>query len=199
MALITQDFYTRQDVVTVARELLGKLLVTQFDGKLTSGIITETEAYEGITDRASHAYSGRRTERTEIMYRIGGTAYIYLCYGVHSLFNIVTNTEGIPHAILIRGILPVDGIPFMLERTNTKRILSDFSNGPGKLSKALGIHYSHTGLDLTIKPGRKYDPGIWLEDNGLLLNLDKIKITSRIGVDYAGEDAFLPYRFVYKI
>jgi DNA-3-methyladenine glycosylase len=199
MTLITKDFYTRPDVVTIAKELLGKLLVTKFEGKLTSGIITETEAYEGITDRASHAYSGRRSERTEIMYRIGGTAYIYLCYGVHSLFNIVTNVEGIPHAILIRGILPVDGIPTMLERTNKKGILNDFSNGPGRLSKALGIHYSHTGLDLTIKSERKCDHGIWLEDNGLLINMDQIKVTPRIGVDYAGEDAFLPYRFVYRI
>jgi len=199
MPLITKNFYTRPDVVTIAKELLGKLLVTEFEGKLTSGIIIETEAYEGITDRASHAYSGRRSERTEIMYRIGGTAYIYLCYGVHSLFNIVTNVEGIPHAILIRGIQPIDGIPFMLERTNKKKILNDFSNGPGKLSKALGIHYSQTGLDLTIKPGRKCDPGIWLEDNGLLVNINEIKVTPRIGVDYAGEDAFLPYRFVYRI
>lgn len=199
MTLITKDFYTRSNVIIIAKELLGKLLVTKFEGKLTSGIITETEAYEGITDRASHAYSGRRSERTEIMYRIGGTAYIYLCYGVHSLFNIVTNVEGVPHAILIRGILPADGIPTMLERTNKKKILNDFSNGPGRLSKALGIHYSHTGFDLTIKPGRKCDPGIWLEDNGLLVNINEIKVTPRIGVDYAGEDAFLPYRFVYKI
>ena len=198
MPLITRDFYTRSDVVHIARELLGKSLITQFEGKLTSGIITETEAYEGITDRASHAYSGRRSERTEIMYRIGGTSYIYLCYGVHSLFNIVTNVEGIPHAILIRGIIPVDGIQHMLERTGKKEILEDFTNGPGKVTKALGIHYSQTGLDLTVRPGKKQDPGIWLEDNGFLINDAEIKVTPRIGVDYAGEDAFLPYRFVYK-
>jgi DNA-3-methyladenine glycosylase len=197
MSLITQDFYTRPDVVVIARELLGKLLVTQFDGKLTSGIITETEAYEGITDRASHAYSGRSSERTEIMYRVGGTAYVYLCYGVHSLFNIVTNAEDIPHAILIRGIKPVDGVKYMVKRTYKSNISKDFSNGPGKVSKALGIHYSHTGFDLTKKPVRKNDQGIWLEDIGFSVNQDKIKVTPRIGVDYAGADASLPYRFVY--
>ena len=197
MSLLTKDFYTRPDVVVIARELLGKLLVTQFDGKRTSGIITETEAYEGITDRASHAYSGRRSERTEIMYRAGGTAYVYLCYGVHSLFNIVTNVEDIPHAILIRGIKPVDGIQFMLERTGKKEISGNFSNGPGKVSKALGIHYSHSGYDLTKKPLKKQDPGIWLEDNGFLVNQENIRITPRIGVEYAAADALLPYRFVY--
>jgi DNA-3-methyladenine glycosylase len=198
MTLITRDFYTRPDVVLIARELLGKLLVTQFDGKLSGGIITETEAYEGITDRASHAYAGRRSERTDIMYRMGGTAYVYLCYGVHSLFNIVTNVEEIPHAVLIRGILPVDGSQHMLERAGKKEILKDFTNGPGKVTKALGIHYSHTGLDLIVKPGRKRDSGIWLEDNGFSINVAEIKVTPRIGVDYAGEDALLPYRFVYK-
>jgi DNA-3-methyladenine glycosylase len=197
MTLITKDFYIRQDVVAIARELLGKLLLTQFEGKISCGIINETEAYEGIADRASHAWSGRRSERTEIMYRIGGTAYVYLCYGVHSLFNIVTNVEGIPHAILIRGIIPVDGVQHMLKRTGKKEILKNFSNGPGKVTKALGIHYSHTGFQLTEKPYRKFDSGIWLEDNGFPVNQEEIRATPRIGVDYAGEDALRPYRFVY--
>jgi DNA-3-methyladenine glycosylase len=197
MTLILRDFYTRSDVVGIARELLGKLLTTQFEGKRTSGIITETEAYAGITDRASHAYSGRRSERTEVMYREGGTAYVYLCYGVHSLFNVVTNAEGIPHAILIRGIIPIDGIEHMLERTGKKEISRNFSNGPGKLTRVLGIHYTHTGLDLTVKPVRKSDPGIWIEDPGILVNENEILITPRIGVDYAGEDASLPYRFLF--
>lgn len=196
MPLIKKNFYTRPDVVTIARELLGKLLVTQFDGKLSSGIITETEAYEGITDKASHAYAGRRSERTEIMYRVGGTAYVYLCYGMHSLFNIVTNVEGIPHAILIRGINPVDGSQYMLERTGKKEIVKDFSNGPGKVTKVLGIHYSHTGLNLTKKSYRNCDSGIWLEDIGCLVKEVEIKVTPRIGVEYAGDDALRPYRFV---
>jgi DNA-3-methyladenine glycosylase len=196
MPLITRDFYTRPDVVMIARELLGKQIVTQFEGKRVSGIISETEAYEGVTDRASHAYSGRRSERTEIMYRVGGTAYIYLCYGVHSLFNIVTNVTGIPHAILIRGILPVDGVQYMLDRTGKTTISNDFSTGPGKVSKALGIHYSQTGLDLTKKPVKMNLPGIWLEDNGVVPNPGKIRITPRIGVDYAGEDALRLNRFL---
>ena len=194
---IPQTFYLHPDVVFIARELIGKLLLTRFEGKQTSGIITETEAYEGVTDSASHAFSGRRTLRTEIMYRIGGTAYVYLCYGIHSLFNIVTNQENIPHAILVRGIIPVDGKQYMLERTGKNNISNDFSNGPGKVSKVLGIHYSHTGFDLTKHHKRKNDQGIWLEDIGLSVNPEKIKITARIGVDYAGKDASLPYRFVY--
>jgi DNA-3-methyladenine glycosylase len=199
MTLILKDFYTRSDVVSIARELLGKMLITQFDGKRSSGIITETEAYEGITDRASHAYLGRRSKRTEIMYRVGGTAYVYLCYGVHSLFNIVTNVENIPHAILIRGIIPVDGIDHMLDRTGKKELSKDLSNGPGKLTKALGIHYIHTGLDLTFKPGKNSDSGIWLEDNGFWVNKNEIRVTPRVGVDYAGEDASLPYRFFFQM
>jgi DNA-3-methyladenine glycosylase len=197
MPLITRDFYTRPDVVLIAKELLGKLLVTRFDGRLTSGIISETEAYEGITDRASHAYGGRRSDRTEIMYRIGGTAYIYLCYGIHSLFNIVTSIEGIPHAILIRGILPVDGIPIMLKRTGRKSIVKDFADGPGKVTKALGIHYSLTGSDLTKTPLRRNVNGIWVEDINYNLKHGRINVTPRIGVDYAGDDALKPYRFIY--
>ena len=198
MSIIQKDFYIRPDVVLIARELIGKLLVTNFGGKITSGIIVETEAYEGVTDRASHAYSGRRSNRTEIMYQAGGTAYVYLCYGVHSLFNIVTNVEGIPHAVLIRGIIPVDGIKIMLERTGKAVMLKNFSSGPGKVARALGIHYSHSGIQLITKSYETRDAGIWLEENNLLQNREKIKITRRIGVDYAGSDAFLPYRFVYQ-
>ena len=165
---------------------------------MTSGIITETEAYEGITDMASHAWGGRKSNRTEVMYRIGGTAYVYLCYGVHSLFNIVTNIQDIPHAILIRGIAPVDGKQYMLDRSGKSAIGKDFSNGLGKVSKVLGIHYSHTGMDVTKKPLNKDASGIWLEDTGISINKKEIKVTPRIGVGYAGPDALLPYRFVYE-
>jgi len=105
--VLAESFYNRKDVVKIARELLGKLLVTEF-GARTSGIIVETEAYAGTTDKASHAYKGRRTGRTEVMYSQGGTAYVYLCYGIHHLFNVVTNIKDIPHAVLIRAIEPVD-------------------------------------------------------------------------------------------
>lgn len=196
MIVLPRSFYIRKDVVAIARELLGKYLFTQFDGRLTGGIITETEAYEGVTDKASHAYGNRYTARTEVMYRIGGTAYVYLCYGVHSLFNIVTNQVNVPHAILIRAIHPVEGIAVMLERRGEKAVTKDFLTGPGKISKALGIHYSHSGTDLTQKPASLNGDGIWIENRGIDPDPEKIRTTRRIGVDYAGEDALLPYRFV---
>lgn len=192
---LPRSFYLEPDVVKIARDLLGKHLVTRFDGELTSGMITETEAYEGITDRASHAYGNRLTPRTSVMFREGGIAYVYLCYGIHSLFNIVTNQEGIPHAILIRGILPCDGIGTMIERAGKKEISSAIGIGPGKVSTLLGIHYSVSGLDLCRRPIKKTEPGIWIEDRGVIVDSRKILATPRIGVDYAGEDALLPYRF----
>lgn len=188
---LLRSFYERSDVVALARELLGKELVTCFDGVLTSGIITETEAYAGVTDKASHAFGGRRTPRTEIMYARGGTAYVYLCYGMHSLFNVVTNVKDIPHAILIRGMQPVKGLDIMLDRTGKSKISGSFSDGPGKVAKALGIHYSCSGLDMT-------DGAIWIEDRKIKIMAEDIVSGPRIGVDYAGEDALLPYRFIWN-
>ena len=186
---LTRSFYLRNDVVEIARDLLGKVLVTNFDGKLTTGIINETEAYAGATDKASHAYNNLRSKRTEIMYTTGGMAYVYLCYGVHSLFNVVTNKKEIPHAVLIRGIIPQDGKDIMSVRAGRNILKGKDTNGPGKLSKALGIHYSHTGIDLC-------GDLIWLEDRKVKVRKSEIKITKRIGIEYAGEDADLPYRFV---
>ncbi|MCK9424051.1 MAG: DNA-3-methyladenine glycosylase [Bacteroidales bacterium] len=192
--VLPRSFYLHPDVVTIARELLGKYLVTCMDGIVTSGMICETEAYAGITDRASHAFGGRRSQRTEIMYCQGGTAYVYFCYGVHSLFNVVTNKKDIPHAVLIRGIIPADGKEFMLRRAGKGRITKDFGIGPGKVAKILGIHYSHTGLDLTI--GNEKSPvAIWIEDRGVSVDPYGIISGPRIGVSYAGENALLPYRF----
>jgi len=188
---IPPSFYLKDDVVKIASELLGKYLFTNFNGMLTGGIITETEAYAGITDKASHAYDDKRTKRTEIMYYKGGTAYVYLCYGIHSLFNIVTNAENIPHAVLIRGIFPALGEEIILKRVNKKKLSKEVTNGPGKVSKALGIHFSHSGLSLS---GDK----IWLEDKGIKIAKNEIKITKRIGIDYAGDDVKLPYRFILK-
>ena len=188
---IPPSFYIKDDVVKIASELLGKYLFTNFNGMLTGGIITETEAYAGITDKASHAYDDKRTKRTEIMYYKGGTAYVYLCYGIHSLFNIVTNAENIPHAVLIRGIFPTLGEEIILKRVNKKKLSKEVTNGPGKVSKALGIHFSHSGLSLS---GDK----IWLEDKGIKIAKNEIKITKRIGIDYAGDDVKLPYRFILK-
>lgn len=202
--MIERSFYMRDDVVLISRELIGKYLFTCFEGKLTGGIISETEAYNGIVDKASHAWSGRRTARTEIMYRKGGTAYIYLCYGIHSLFNIVTNNEDIPHAVLIRSIIPVVGFDLMCLRTNKRTLNHNEGIGPGKVSKLLGIHYSNSGLDISYDQlDRKSDiqhdikRKIWIEDRGIIPEAEEVHVTKRIGVDYAQEDADLPYRFVW--
>jgi DNA-3-methyladenine glycosylase len=195
MKILPRDFYLRDDVVLIARELLGKMLYSQFDGLLTGGIIVETEAYAGVIDKASHAYGNRRTQRTEVMYSMGGTAYVYLCYGVHSLFNVVTNKENVPHAILIRAIKPVIGIETMLKRSGKDGIDKAFGTGPGKVSKLLGIHYSQSGIDLTKKPVEKQGQGIWLADEGNVVLPETIVTGQRIGVGYAGQDALLPYRF----
>jgi DNA-3-methyladenine glycosylase len=186
---LTKEFYTRDSVKMIARDLLGKAIVTSFDKKLTAGIISETEAYAGIIDRASHAYNNRRTSRTEVMFSIGGVAYVYLCYGMHHLFNIVTNQKDTPDAVLLRGILPITGIDVMEKRTRKKSFDRSFTNGPGKASKALGINVSHSGESLS---GNK----IWIEDMGIEINDNDYTTGPRIGVGYAGKDAFLPYRFL---
>ncbi len=196
--ILEKSFYLQTDVVKVARSLLGKKLVTAFSGQLTSGLIVETEAYNGVTDRASHAYGGKITNRNEVMYSEGGVAYVYLCYGIHSLFNVVTNVCGIPHAILIRGIIPLEGKETMLKRTVKKQPDKLMGTGPGKVSKLLGIHYSHTGLSLTFNDDHRDKPLIWIEDHTDVAN-SAIIASPRIGVDYAGEDALLPYRFCLDI
>lgn len=191
MRKIQKSFYVREDVLQIAQELLGKIIITKFDGKLTSARIAETEAYAGITDRASHAWNGRRTNRTEIMYAEGGIAYVYLCYGIHHLFNVVTNAVDIPHAVLIRAAEPLQGIDIMLERTKKKKADLTVTRGPGNLSKALGIFTQHSGVSLLSKE-------IFIADDGYVLDKKSILSTPRIGVDYAAEDALLPYRFIIK-
>jgi DNA-3-methyladenine glycosylase len=185
------SFYERSDVVKIARDLLGKLLITRFDGGISSGRIVETEAYRGVVDRASHAYGGRRTRRTEIMYGEAGTAYVYLCYGIHHLFNVVTNKKDIPHAVLIRALEPVEGIPLMLQRTGKKRSDLTLTRGPGNLSRALGLTTPHTGASLV---GEE----LLIGDDGYRVPRGGTGVSPRIGVDYAGEDARLPYRFFVK-
>jgi DNA-3-methyladenine glycosylase len=178
--------------VKISKELLGKSLFTRIGGEITSGIIIETEAYAGINDKASHAFGGRRTVRTETMFGNGGFAYVYLCYGIHHLFNVVTNSAEVPHAVLIRAILPEKGIPIMMERRQKEKLVPNLSAGPGTVSEALGIKTSHTGTDLTGKT-------IWIEDQGLKISSQSIIAGPRVGVDYAGKDALLPYRFRAKI
>ncbi len=186
---LSSGFYDRSDVLTIARELLGKIIVTNFNGELTTARIVETEAYAGVTDKASHAYGGRRTARTEVMYGEAGVAYVYLCYGIHQMFNIVTNKVDIPHAILIRGAEPLTGIPVMLQRTGKKTADFTLTRGPGNVAKALGINTSRTGHSLL-------EDKFYLTSDGFVPPEEDIIATPRIGVDYAGADALLPYRFV---
>jgi DNA-3-methyladenine glycosylase len=191
LKVLNVNFYTRKDVIKIAKELLGKIIVTCFDEQLTAARITETEAYNGIVDKASHAYNNRRTKRTETMYANGGAAYVYLCYGIHHLFNVVTNLKDVPHAVLIRAAEPIIGIDTMLQRTNKKKLDNTLTSGPGNVSKALGINTQHTGNDLKSE-------NFFIADDGFRLSKNKIIATPRIGVDYAAEDALLPYRFFIR-
>jgi DNA-3-methyladenine glycosylase len=183
---LTRDFYEREPVTLIARELIGKYLFSSIEGELTGGRIVETEAYDGRRDKACHAFL-KRTTRTEVMYEKGGLAYVYLCYGIHHLFNIVTNREGFADAVLIRAIEPVYGVELMKVRRNKTNILN-LGNGPGILTQSLSISKNLTGLDLV-------DSQLWI---GELDNDSKPKVLEdrRIGVDYAEEDALLPWRFL---
>jgi len=185
------SFYDRKDVVLIARELLGKILNTQFDDVHCSGRIVETEAYRGVRDRASHAFGGKRTTRSEDLYGEPGTVYVYICYGMHHLFNVITNKKNIPHGVLIRALEPMEGVEQMLIRTG--KLSADFTltKGPGNLSRALGMSKLQTG-------GNLFSKDIYMEDDGLRYKKDKIVVTKRIGVESALEDAELPYRFIVK-
>ena len=185
------SFYQRSDVVTITKELVGKILVTNFDHRLTAGRIAEAEAYNGPFDKAAHSYNNRRTKRTEVMYSTGGVAYIYLCYGIHQMFNIVTNVKDIPNAILIRALEPIAGIDIMLERTSKTSHSFDLTRGPGNVAKALGFHTSQTGMSLQ-------SDQLYIADDGVGYDETDIIATTRIGVDYAAEDALLPYRFIVR-
>jgi DNA-3-methyladenine glycosylase len=188
---LEHSFYDRSDVTLVAKELLGKILVTSFDGIITAGRIVETEAYAGVFDKASHAYGNRRTARTEVMYGNPGTAYVYLCYGIHHLFNVVTNKKDIPHAILIRAVEPIEGIDTMLSRTGKMQLDNTLTRGPGNVTRALGIFTYHTGKSLL-------SDDLFIADDGYSITKKQIVTTTRIGVDYAAEDSLLPYRFIIK-
>ena len=188
---LTIEFYKRKNVVLIARDLLGKIIVTNLDGIVTSGRIVETEAYAGFTDKASHAYEGRRTKRNEHMYAQPATAYVYICYGIHQMFNIVTNDKEIPDAILIRAIEPIEGINSMLQRTGKEKLTNTLTKGPGNVGKALGICKIHSGISLL-------DDTIYIASDNYVINQKEIGSSKRIGVNYAGADALLPYRFYVK-
>ena len=191
MKKLPLTFYKRKDVVAIARELLGKIVVTNFDGIKTSGRIVEAEAYVAHVDKASHAFGGRRTAKNEHMYAHPGTAYVYICYGMHQMFNIVTNEKDIPDAVLIRAIEPLEGVDVMLKRTGKPKLDFTLTKGPGNVGKALGIFKKHSGLHLL------HDE-IYLIDDGFKLKEKEVGISGRIGVASAGADALLPYRFYVR-
>jgi DNA-3-methyladenine glycosylase len=191
MAKLPYSFYLEEDVNQLATALLGKQLFTMIDGELTGGTIVETEAYKGVNDKASHAYGGRFTNRTKTMYEAGGVAYVYLCYGIHSLFNVVTAAADTPHAVLIRGLEPTVGLEIMLRRRNMSALKPNLTSGPGALAKALGIDRTLNGKDLA---GEE----IWLEDNQIYYKPEEIVAAPRVGVAYAADHALLPWRYYLK-
>ncbi len=184
--MLPLEFYLRNNVLTIARDLIGTHLFTQIENEpVTGGMIIETEAYAGVEDRASHAFNGRRTKRNEVMYWKGGAVYVYLCYGIHPLLNVVTNESGIPHAVLVRAIRPTKGVEIIRERRKGKLPLAA---GPGMVSQALGITIRENGQSFL-------SSSIWIEARNSLFDDNSIKTGPRIGVDYAKEHALLPWRF----
>jgi DNA-3-methyladenine glycosylase len=187
---LEKSFYERPDVVRVAKDLLGKALFTRIDGVVTGGMIVETEAYSW-KERGCHAYQSKKTSRNEIMFEPGGFAYVYLCYGIHNLFNVVTNGNGIPEAVLVRAVEPTEGIEEMKLRRPKLVNELHLTSGPGKLTKALGIDRNFNGKSLL-------GSEIWIEDIGIKVSASRIESSPRIGIDYAGDDALLPWRFTIR-
>ena len=190
---LPQDFFLHTDVVQICQSLIGKVLVSTVDDLYTSGIIVEAEAYRGPDDKACHAFTHRRTNRTEVMYKDGGHAYIYICYGIHHLFNIVTAPREMAHAVLIRALEPLDGKDIMMKRRNMDTVEPKITRGPGALSVAMGFNANLSGMNMNSK-----DSKIYIEDRGIKYTDDQIKAGTRIGVESAGESALLPWRYWVK-
>lgn len=185
------QFYEGADVVLIAKNLIGKIIVTKFNGHLTSARIVETEAYIGLTDRASHSFGGKRTARNEHMYASAGTAYVYICYGMHHLFNIVSNSKDIPDAVLIRAVEPLNGIDIMLKRSGKAKLDNTLTKGPGNAARALGISKMHSGVNLVKNE-------IYIAEDEFKIKEASIGISKRIGIESSGDAALLPYRFYIK-
>jgi len=194
MVKLTRQFYNR-DTLTVAKELIGKVLVREFDGNVISSRITEAEAYIGAIDKASHCYKGK-TERTKVMFGEPGHAYVYFIYGMYNCFNVVTEGEGFGSGVLIRSIEPLENIEMMsINRYGkplkeiTKQQLKNISNGPGKLCIALKITKSENGLDLT-------ENELYILDDGYKDYI--VENSKRINIDYAEEAKDFLWRFTIK-
>lgn len=184
-------FYRQDDVVSVARDLLGKYVYSLVDGQLTGGIIVETEAYRGPDDRGSHAYNNKRTPRNEMMYSAGGVAYMYICYGIHDMLNIVTGTEGMSHAALIRAIEPIEGLDIMRIRRGVFDQDRRLCQGPGALAKALGLTKLHNGADLQ-------GDIVWLTDHGITYRDEQVVASARVGMNFEGPYKTIPWRFYVR-
>lgn len=191
MKKLGRKFYLRDDTVAVARDLLGKLLVVPDEnGEHVSAMIVEVEAYCGVEDRGAHSFGGRRTPRNEVTYGLGGHAYVFFIYGMYFQLNVVTGKKDSPHVVLIRAVEPVEGIEKMRQRRGAMKD-TNLTSGPGKLCIAMAIdREQHNAADLL---GEK----MWIE-NYRKIDDAEIAVGKRIGIDYAGEDADLPYRFWLK-
>ncbi len=187
------NYYRSAEVTLLARDLLGKYLMSSIQGQRCGGIIVETEAYRGPDDKACHAYNNRRTSRTEVMFAPGGVAYIYICYGMHHLMNVVTGPKDHAHAVLIRALQPVEGLEIMAGRRKMDPDDTRLTKGPGALSVALGLKSAMSGTSLIAS-----DSPIWIEDRGLAFADDAICSGPRIGVESAGDAAHWPWRFFVK-
>jgi DNA-3-methyladenine glycosylase len=195
MKKLPREFYTRDDTLQIARELLGKLLVVPTEtGERVSAMVVETEAYLGAIDKAAHSYGNRRTKRTETMFAVGGTVYIFFIYGMYFQFNVVVGAKDVPHAILIRAVEPLENIEIMRwnrsaksKKPNVKMLDKNLASGPGKLCIALGIDRRFNDKDLL-------GDEIWLEDFKTF-SVSEISSGRRIGIDYAEEFAENPWRF----
>ncbi len=183
---VRHSFYTRTDTVQVARDMLGMVLVHNSGDGVTAGRIVETEAYCGGEDRGCHAYGMKRTPRTEVMFSNGGVAYVYLCYGIHHMFNVVTHRVGEPHAVLVRALEPTAGLDLMRERRKTDK-LTDLCSGPGKLGMAMGFHTTQSGTSLL---GNR----IWLEGEPGQVS-GNIAEGPRVGMNFDGFYRTVPWNF----
>jgi DNA-3-methyladenine glycosylase len=185
------SFYRRENIFQIANELIGKIVVSDVDGIRTSGRIVELEAYNGVVDRASHAFSGKRTSKNETMYAEAGKAYMYICYGIHDMFNVVTNEKDIPHAILIRAVEPIEGVDTMMQRRGLTSFSNKLTSGPGNVCKALGLTKALDGSFLNGKT-------VFIAADDFEIEASGIHRSARIGMTSAGEDTFQPYRYYVK-
>jgi DNA-3-methyladenine glycosylase len=187
---LTRADYADPKPARVARFFLGKFLCVQAPDGYAEGVITETEAYGGPQDAACHGFENRRTARTEIMFAPGGVSYVYLCYGLHHLFNIITGPADSPEAVLIRAVRITGGHDVVRQR-RPRVAEKDWASGPGRVCRALAIGMHHYGLDLAGET-------IWIEDRGVNVPPRAVQRSPRIGVDYAGKWALKPWRFVWE-